>query len=67
MKERLGGRLVVALRNPTAIEATVRLYAESADDAALPLPPDAILGAPTAVVPPGATVEVAMPPLTARR
>ncbi len=67
VKERLGHRLVVALRNPTATEATVRLYAESADDAALPLLPDAILGAPTAVVPPGATVEVAMPPLTARR
>ena len=67
VKERLGGRLVVALRNPTAIEATVRLYAESADDAALPLRADAILDAPTAVVPPGSTVEVAMPPLTARR
>ena len=67
VKERLGGRLVVALRNPTATEATVRLYAESAADAALPLPPDAVLGAPTAVLPPGSTVEVAMPPLTARR
>jgi hypothetical protein len=67
VKERLGGRLVVALRNPTAVEATVRLSAEGADDAALPLRPEAILGAPTAVVPPGATVEVAMPPLTARR
>ncbi|HSY40775.1 MAG TPA: hypothetical protein VLA79_14640, partial [Polyangia bacterium] len=67
VKERLGGRLVVALRNPTTTEATVRLYAESADDAALPLRADAILDAPTAVVPAGATVEVAMPPLTARR
>ena len=67
VKERLGGRLVVALRNPTATEATLRLYAESADDAALPLHPDAIVGAPTAIVPPGATVEVAMPPLSARR
>ncbi len=67
VKERLAGRLVVALRNPTETEATVRLYAESAADAALPLRPDAILGAPTAVLPPGATVEVAMPPLTARR
>ncbi len=67
VKERLGGRLVVALRNPTTTEATVRLYAESAADAALPLQADAILGAPTAVVPPGGAVEVAMPPLTARR
>jgi len=66
VKERLGGRLVVALRNPTATEATVRLFAESAADAALPLPPDAILGAPTAVLPAGGTLEVAMPPLTAR-
>jgi hypothetical protein len=55
------------LRNPTATEATVRLYAESAADAALPLQPDAVLGAPTAVLPAGGTVEVAMPPLTARR
>jgi hypothetical protein len=67
VKGRLAGRLVVALRNPTETEATVRLYAESAADAALPLPPDAILGAPTAVLPPGGSVEVAMPPLTARR
>jgi hypothetical protein len=67
VKERLAGRLVVALRNPTETEATVRLYAESAADAALPLQPDAILGAPTAVLPPGGSVEVAMPPLTARR
>ena len=67
VKERLAGRLVVGLRNPTETEATVRLYAESAADAALPLQPDAILGAPTAVLPPGGSVEVAMPPLTARR
>jgi hypothetical protein len=67
MKERLAGRLVVALRNPTATEATVRLYAESAADAARPLHADAVLTAPTAVVPPGGTVEVAMPPMTARR
>jgi len=67
VKERLAGRLVVGLRNPTETEATVRLYAESAADAALPLQPDAILSAPTAVLPPGGSVEVAMPPLTARR
>ena len=67
VKERLAGRLVVALRNPTASEATLRLYAESAADAARPLAPGAILGAPTAVVPPGGAVEVTMPPMTARR
>jgi hypothetical protein len=66
VKERLAGRLVVALRNPTATAATVRLYAESAADAALPLHADAVLAAPTAVVPPGGAVEVAMPPMTAR-
>ncbi len=67
VKERLAGRLVVALRNPTATEATVRLFAESAADAALPLHADAVLAAPTAIVPPGSTIEVAMPPMTARR
>jgi hypothetical protein len=72
VKERLaaaagaaGGHLVVALRNPTAHDATVRLYAETAADAALPLRADAVLDAPTTVVPAGATVEVAMPPITA--
>jgi hypothetical protein len=67
VKERFAGRLVVALRNPTATEATVRLYAETAADAWLPLQPDAILGAPTAVLPPGGTLELAMPPLSTRR
>ena len=66
VKERLTGGLVVALRNPTATEATVRLYAESAADAALPLHEGAVLAAPTAVVPAGGTVEVAMPPMTTR-
>jgi hypothetical protein len=67
VKERLAGRLVLSLRNPTPSDATVRLYAESAAEAALPLGPDAILEAPTAVVPAGSTLEVAVPPLTARR
>jgi hypothetical protein len=67
VKERLAGHLVVSLRNPTALGATLRLYAETAAEAALPLRPDAVLDAPTVVVPPGATVEVAMPPMTAGR
>jgi len=67
VKERLAGRLVVMLKNPTATEARLRLLAESATDAALPLAPGAVLEAPLTVVPPGATVEVAMPPMTARR
>jgi len=67
VKERLAGRLVVTLKNPTATEARLRLLAESATDAARPLAPGAVLDAPVTVVPPGATVEVAMPPMTARR
>ncbi|HVZ86686.1 MAG TPA: hypothetical protein VHG72_06945 [Polyangia bacterium] len=67
VQERLAGRLVLSLRNPTTAEATVRLFAESAADAGLPLPPDAILEAPTAVIPAGTTLEVAVPPMTARR
>jgi hypothetical protein len=67
LKERLDGRLIVALRNPTRIEARVRLFSETAADAAEPLPPDAVVAAPTALVPPGASVEVAMPPLAAGR
>ena len=67
VKERLPGRLVLSLRNPTPSDAIVRLYAESAAAAALPLEPDAVLEAPTAIVPAGATLEVAVPPLTARR
>jgi hypothetical protein len=65
LKERLAGRLIVVLRNPTAVEATVRLFSETANDAAQPLQPGAILAAPTAVVPAGAAIEVAMPPLSA--
>jgi hypothetical protein len=66
VKERLAGRLVVSLRNPTETDARLRLLAESAAEAALPLPPDAVLNAPTVVVPAGTTLEVAMPPMTAR-
>jgi len=67
LEERLAGRLIVALHNPTPVEATVRLFSEPAADAAEPLRAGAILAAPTAVVPPGATIEVAMPPMAAGR
>jgi hypothetical protein len=67
LKERLAGHLIVALHNPTPHEAKVRLYSESAAEAAHPLRPGAILEAPVAVVPPGATIEVAMPPMAAGR
>ena len=73
MKERLAGGLVVALRNSQSgeeIEATVRLYAGRAPTRPLlPLRADAIVDQarrPRSCAP-GATVEVAMPPLTARR
>ncbi len=64
VKERLAGRLLVSIRNPTASPATVRLFAETAADAAQPLGPGAVLAAPTALVPPRSTVEVTMPPMT---
>jgi hypothetical protein len=69
LKERLGGKLVVSLSNPTSAEAVVRLYAESSTEAATPLPPGAVAGAPTVVVPAGATVDALVPPpaVTARR
>jgi hypothetical protein len=69
LKERLGGKLVVSLQNPTRAEAVVRLYAESSTEAAAPLPPGAIAAAPTVVVPAGATVDALVPPpaVTARR
>ncbi len=67
LKERLAGRLIVALRNPTAIEAKVRLFSETSAEAAEPIRPGAILAAPTAIVPPGATIEVAMPPMAGDR
>jgi hypothetical protein len=66
IKERLVGRLVVSLHNPTEADARLRLFAESAAEAALPLPPDAVLNAPVTVVPAGVTIEVAMPPMTER-
>jgi hypothetical protein len=64
VKERLAGRLVVSLRNPTETDARLRLYAESAAEAALPLPADGVLDAPVTVVPARSTVEVAMPPMS---
>ena len=68
IRERMAGKLVVALTNPTRTEATVRLYAETSADAEKPLPAGAIVEAPTAVVPPGATVDVLLPvPVATRR
>ena len=61
VKERLAGKLVVALTNPTHVDATVRILAEESRDAEEPLPPGAVLDAPTVIVPAGTTVDVALP------
>jgi hypothetical protein len=68
VKERLAGKLVVALANPTRVDATVRVFAETVADASEPLQPGAVVEAPTVSVPAGATVDVALPlPRVARR
>jgi len=61
VRERLAGKLVVALANPTRTDARVRILAETASEAAEPLRPGAVLDAPTKVVPAGETVMVALP------
>jgi hypothetical protein len=63
IKERTRGRLVLAVANPTRVDATVRILSETADGAAEPLRPGAVLDAQTAVVPAGATIQVSVPPL----
>lgn len=61
VKERLAGKLVVALTNPTRADASVRIYAEESRDLGEPLRPGAVTDAPTLHVPAGATVDVALP------
>jgi hypothetical protein len=63
VKERTPGRLVLAVANPTLVDATVRILSETADGAAEPLRPGAVLDAQTTVVPAGATIQVSVPPL----
>ena len=63
VKERTRGRLVLAVANPTRVDAAVRILWETADGAAEPLRPGAVLDAQTAVVPAGATLQVSVPPL----
>ena len=68
IKERLAGKLVVALTNPTKHDAVVRLFAESTAEAAEPLRPGAVCEAPTVTVAPGSTLEVLLPlPVAAMR
>jgi hypothetical protein len=61
VKERLAGKLVVALTNPTRADASVRIYAEESRDLGEPLRVGAVTDAPTLHVPAGATVDVALP------
>ena len=63
VKDRTRGRLVLAVANPTRVDATVRILSETADGAAEPLRAGAVLDAQTAVVPAGATIQVSVPPL----
>jgi len=62
IKERTRGRLLLAIANPTRVDATVRILAETAAAASEPLRPGAVLDAQTAVVPAGGTVQVSVPP-----
>jgi hypothetical protein len=68
VRERVPGRLVVALKNPTAIDAVVRVLGEGEDEAARPLGAGALLGARAVSVPAGAAVDVDFAaPVAARR
>ncbi len=58
VRERVPGRLVVSIKNPTAIDAVVRVLGEGEDEAARPLGPGALLGARVVAVPAGGVAEV---------
>jgi hypothetical protein len=62
VKERAPGRVVLAIANPTRVDATVRILSETAEGAAEPLRPGAVLEAQAAVVPAGGSVQVSVPP-----
>jgi hypothetical protein len=63
VKERARGRVVLAVANPTREPATVRILSETAETAAEPLRPGAVLDAQTAVIPAGGSAQVPVPPL----
>jgi hypothetical protein len=63
IKERMPQRLVLALRNPTADDARVRVLAETSSDADRPLAPAAVLDALVVSVPAGSSAEVVVPPV----
>ncbi|HXU63910.1 MAG TPA: hypothetical protein VN962_19565 [Polyangia bacterium] len=63
VKERMPGRLVLSLRNPTGTDASVRVMAEMASDAERPLAPGALLDGLAVAVPAGRAVDVVVPPV----
>ncbi len=63
VKERMPGRLVLSLRNPTDVDARVRIVCETAAEAERQLTPGAPLPAVSVAVPAGATVDVVVPPV----
>jgi hypothetical protein len=68
VRERVPGRLVVSIKNPTAADAAVRVLGESADEAARPLGPGALLAARVVAVPAGGSADVDFEaPFAARR
>jgi hypothetical protein len=58
VRERSPGRFVVTIKNPTSVDATVRVLAESQAEAERPLGPGALLAARVVDVPAGAAVDV---------
>jgi hypothetical protein len=68
VRERVPGRLVVSIKNPTAADAAVRVLGEDEDAATHPLGPGALLAARLVAVPAGGTVDVDFEaPVSARR
>jgi hypothetical protein len=68
LRERVPGRLVVSIKNPTAADASVRVLGESADEASRPLGPGALLAARVVAVPAGGSADVDFEaPFAARR
>jgi len=64
VKEKLPGRLVLALHNPTKDDARVRVLAETSADADRPLPMAAVLDTLAVPVPAGESIDVVVPPVT---
>jgi hypothetical protein len=58
VRERAPGRLVVTVKNPTSVDASVRVLGESDAEAARPLGPGALLAARVVAVPAGGAVDV---------